>query len=287
MFPLSYNTNGLRRLPLAEAVAAVAAAGYEGVEISAHPAHLDPLVAAPTEITALGRALGAARIRPACLATGAAELLGGEPFEPALIAADTEGRARRVALIRRAVEIAREIGCPVVNFASGIRREGVAPQQARLWLVDGLRRCLDGLDEVTLAIEPEPGFFVQTVDEALSLVREVGSPRLRLNMDVGHMRVCEDEFLPAVERAARWSVHLHIEDIRDRVHKHLVPGEGDIDFPSVFGALAAGGYSGFLSVELYDHGDRWQWALRQARTQLVARLEIARRRQYELAQAYS
>jgi sugar phosphate isomerase/epimerase len=285
MFPLSYNTNGLRSLSLPDAVAAVGAAGYPGVEISAHPAHLDPLTAGADELGALRRALGAARVQPACLATGAAELLGGEPFEPSLVSRDAAGRARRVALIRRAVEVARALGCPVVNFASGKRRDDVDPRQARRFLVEGLRQCLEGIGGVTLALEPEPGFFVQYVDEAISVVREVGSPRLRLNLDIGHMRVCEEHFLESIERSARFAVHVHIEDIRDRVHKHLVPGEGDIDFPAVFGALSAGGYSGFLSVELYDHGERWHWALRQARAQLLLAFDAARQRRREMVEA--
>jgi sugar phosphate isomerase/epimerase len=71
----------------------------------------------------------------------------------------------------------------------------------------------------------------------------------------------EDDFLDAVRRSVPYTRHIHIEDIKQRVHFHLIPGEGDIDFASVFQILADEGYSHWVSVELYPHADRWQESL--------------------------
>jgi sugar phosphate isomerase/epimerase len=48
--------------------------------------------------------------------------------------------------------------------------------------------------------------------------------------------------------------HYHLEDIAaTRVHEHLIPGRGVIDFPAVFREIAATGYQGWVTVELYPY----------------------------------
>jgi sugar phosphate isomerase/epimerase len=60
-------------------------------------------------------------------------------------------------------------------------------------------------------------------------------------------------------------LHVHLEDISNRQHKHLMPGEGEIEFSPIRDALQDIGYSRCVSVELYDHSaDPWQ-AAQQAR----------------------
>ena len=50
--------------------------------------------------------------------------------------------------------------------------------------------------------------------------------------------------------------HFHLADIAtDRVHNHLIPGKGSIDFRSVFQAINEIGYKGFVTVELYPYQD--------------------------------
>ena len=48
--------------------------------------------------------------------------------------------------------------------------------------------------------------------------------------------------------------HVHLEDIgSNRVHQHLTPGKGAIDFRSIFSALNDIGYTGWVTVELYPY----------------------------------
>ena len=48
--------------------------------------------------------------------------------------------------------------------------------------------------------------------------------------------------------------HVHLEDIgANRVHQHLVPGKGSIDFVALFAALDEIGYGGWVTVELYPY----------------------------------
>jgi hydroxypyruvate isomerase len=274
----SYNANGLRLLPLDQAITRVAEAGYDGIELSLHPSHLLPGRDAGEAARRIRRQIAASGLEASSLATGGDLLLGPERFEPSLISAEPEGRERRLRFLFAAIDLAREIGVPVMSFASGIRKEAVPAAEAG----DHLRRGVDALvercgDGLVLALEPEPGFLVETNAQASALLAEVDSPRLRLNQDVGHSKVTDDDYLDAIRQALPWTRHIHVEDIQGRVHRHEIPGDGDLDFPALFALLERGGYRHHLSVELYNHADRWPEALRRSRSHL----EAARRQALE------
>jgi sugar phosphate isomerase/epimerase len=265
MLKISYNANGLRGIPLAEAIGEVAAAGYDGIELSLHPNHLDPFALTPRDLGAIGARLRDSGLEPACLATGADNLLSNIPFEPSLIHPDPAGRSRRIDLIKRSIDLARRLGITVVNFASGILREGISRVAAWGQLVEGIRECLERCgDDVLLAIEPEVGFLVEANVQALTLLSVVSDPRLRINQDVGHENVYEARYLDSIRLALPSTRHMHVEDIKARRHYHEIPGEGDIDFPALIRALLAQSYPHYISVELYNHADVYKDALRKS-----------------------
>ncbi len=65
--------------------------------------------------------------------------------------------------------------------------------------------------------------------------------------------------------------HYHFEDIADtRVHKHLIPGHGAVDFETTLQAIDATGYDGWITVELYPYIDNPDNAAREAHEYLTA-----------------
>lgn len=262
MFKIAYNTNGLRTISLLDSVRAIAAAGYQGIELSLHPKHIDPCTFTEANANVLSKCIQDEGITACCLATGADNLLGPERFEPSLIHPTPSGRQQRIDLIRRAVDIACGLEVPVVSIASGFRRPEVTPELARDLICQGVSQCLEHSGtSVVLAIEPEPGFFVQTNPDAVDLIREIGSPYFRLNQDIGHANVSEDDYLGSIGRSMSVTSHVHVEDIKGRHHYHEIPGDGDIDFQAFFRVLRDQAYEGFISVELYNHGDMYAAAM--------------------------
>ena len=275
MFRLSYNANGLRTVPLDVAIRAVADAGYQGIELSLHPRHIDPFGFRPKDADRVRRLLDENGIVACCLATGADTLLSAERFEPSLVTGDEAGRDVRLTLIRRSIDFARWLGVPVINFASGIRNPEVSEVDAQRWLLDGLKRCVEYADgDVILALEPEPGFFVQTNGEACALIAEIGSPQFGLAQDLGHCRVVEEDYLGSVAASLDATRIIQVEDIKGRHHYHEIPGDGDIDFRSFFDICATGGYDGFYSVELYNHADDFRTALKRSIEHLRAQQHV-------------
>jgi len=277
VFRIAYNANGLRALSLHDAVRAVAAAGYQGIELSLHPNHIDPQRFTQADAESLRTFIHDQGIHACCLATGADTLLGSERFEPSLIHPTKSGRQQRIDLLRWAIDLACWLGVPVVSLASGFRKPEVSTALAHDMLLTSISRCLEHAGtSVTLAIEPEPGFFVETNAQACALIQEIRSPYFRLNQDIGHANVCEDDYLQSIERSLGLTSHIHVEDIKNRYHHHEIPGDGDIDFCEFFRALQDRSYAGYLSVELYNHGNVYEEALSRSLRHLRTMESVAR-----------
>jgi sugar phosphate isomerase/epimerase len=77
---------------------------------------------------------------------------------------------------------------------------------------------------------------------------------VKMNCDVGHLFCVGDDPADVVRQLALHVVHVHLEDIAaNRVHQHLTPGKGVIDFGTVFEALRDIRYGGRVTVELYPY----------------------------------
>ena len=79
---------------------------------------------------------------------------------------------------------------------------------------------------------------------------------VRLNFDIGHFYCVNEDPAKVVLELSDYIEHFHLADIADtRIHNHLIPGKGSIDFRSVFDAMDDIGYQGFVTVELYPYQD--------------------------------
>ncbi|MBM4087611.1 MAG: sugar phosphate isomerase/epimerase, partial [Planctomycetes bacterium] len=104
---------------------------------------------------------------------------------------------------------------------------------------------------VTIALEPEPALVVGNTDDMLAVVQAVHSPALKVNLDIGHAYLTEPSVPDTIARLGPLIVHTHFEDIAQKVHKHLIPGEGDIAFHPILDALRRVGYSGHCILDLF------------------------------------
>ena len=193
----AYNTNGLANHRLDDALRLLADIGYDGCALTldhAPPRSLRPRSAragwsasAPWR-SALGLALS--------LETGARYLLDARhKHEPTLVSSDAGARARRVDLLLRAMAIAADLGAEAVSLWSGVLRNGAGPRAGLVVAGRGAAEVARAAEEagVTLGFEPEPGMLVERLDDYARLREAVGSPALRLTLDLGHALLVEDE----------------------------------------------------------------------------------------------
>jgi sugar phosphate isomerase/epimerase len=254
----AYNTNGAANHRLHDAVALIADAGYDGVALTLDHHHLDPLEEGWERRTeALARDLAARRLGTV-VETGARFLLDPRrKHEPTLLTNSAEGRARRVAFLRRALDIGAMLGAEAVSFWAGVPRPGLERALAAAWLREGVSRVLEHAERrgVVAALEPEPGMLVETLDDWIALARDL--PALTLALDLGHCLVTGEREPPEAVREFAGSLGtVAIEDMRRGDHTHLPFGEGDMDIPACLDALQAVGFPGLVCVELSRESHR-------------------------------
>ncbi|MFP4249199.1 MAG: sugar phosphate isomerase/epimerase family protein [Armatimonadota bacterium] len=236
----AFRTIGYRRFSADTAIRRIAAIGYEGVEVCLEHPGLEP-----EEINVL---------RGAALATVAA----GESIEVATVSyhGDRDPLRLRWKRALRAIELTSSMGTGIL-IINAPRPGPDAPGDLQQQFEDQLEHQLERAERlgVILAIEPEPGLLVDNVDDAFALIQQMGSEHLRVNLDVGHAFLTEDDVPAAIRRLGDLIVAAHIEDMPRGEHRHLIPGEGDMDLPAIIEALHDIGFDGWLTVDLFDIAD--------------------------------
>src|SRR5207247_3196636 len=109
---------------------------------------------------------------------------------------------------------------------------------------------------ITIGIEPEPGLFIQDSTEYLEFKNTFfkREPQIQMNCDLGHLFCVGENPATVIRQMPEHIAHVHLEDIgKNRVHQHLTPGKGVIDFPQIFQALNDIDYVGWVTVELYPY----------------------------------
>ena len=271
MIKLAFSTNAYTKTTLPEACDGIAAAGYKAVEILADAPHAYPPTYSGHEAMRLKERLAALGLE--AVAINANTAMGyfdpfpkALTFEPSLISPNEVHREDRLSIIRQAMALAGRLGAPVVTITTGQPLSGEPPQVLRDRLLAGLEHVVRAADlaGVEVAIEPEPGQFIERSADLKQLLDEVDHPRLGANLDIGHVWCSGDDPAEAVRLLGRRIRHLHLEDIKDRRHYHLIPGLGEIDFAAVRRALGEIGYGRAAAVELYTYADEPDRAAREA-----------------------
>ncbi|MDU1323265.1 MAG: sugar phosphate isomerase/epimerase family protein [Clostridium botulinum] len=261
MLKFAYNTNGLRNMRLEEAIKQISNHNYDGVEISLHKQYFHPLDINIEEVKKIKSTLKSSGLVLSDIATGCDDILSDDKFEPSIICKDSIGRKKRIELLVKTAEFAEYLGVDVINFATGFKSDKVSSNEAYDYLKQGINYLLLKCPNTTFALEPEPGMFIEKTEQAINLINEINNPRLMLNLDIGHVYCCEEDPILSIRKSIPYTRHIHIEDIKNRVHYHQIPGTGDIDFYTIFKDLIKYNYQHYISVELYHHADDWNNAL--------------------------
>jgi sugar phosphate isomerase/epimerase len=96
-------------------------------------------------------------------------------------------------------------------------------------------------------LSPDQTDVVTTLEEAVSIVRQIGSPAIQTMFDV-HNAVREREpHAQLIRQFATYIRHVHVNEYDGRE-----PGTGDYDFRALLATLHEVAYSGWISLEAFD-----------------------------------
>lgn len=268
---LAFSTNAYLKFPFAEAVRRLARIGYTGVEIMADVPHAWPACLLEEQKQAIRQALADNKLAIANVNAFMMNAISDprqKYWHPSWIEPDRHYRQIRIDHTKRCLTLARELGAVCITTEpGGPLAPGDSWSAALRLFVEMLKPAADhaAQEGVLLLIEPEPGLLIETADQFLELMKHIDSPAIGLNFDIGHSYCVGDDPATTIPRLARYIRHFHLEDIAaSRVHHHLIPGEGAIDFAAAFRAIKAMNYQGWVTIELYPYVDDPDVAARTA-----------------------
>lgn len=231
---------------------AIAAAGYDGVEVA--PFTLAP---EPAAFSAGDRRRFRQRADAEGLVVTGLHWLLARSEGMHVSSADPEVRERTLGRLNELSALCADLGGRYLVFGSPAQRStppGMSRADARARAVelfaawaehaerDGTVVCLE-------ALPAEETDFMNSTDEVLDIVDAVDSPAAHLVLDVKSMSA---EARPIPEQIAAASTAGHLAYVQANDANRGGPGFGDTDFVPIFAALDAAGYDGFVSAEPFD-----------------------------------
>jgi sugar phosphate isomerase/epimerase len=240
----------VRALDFAAQCALARALGYDGLELA--PFTLDP---EPHRLAAARRAELCRIAEDHGLQITGLHWLLVTPDGLSITSRDEATRARTVDVMRRLIELCADLGGTILVHGSPQQRP-IEPGDSRDVALARAAECFATVAadaeeaRVTYCIEPlapaDTG-LINTVEEAASIVEQIGSPALRTMIDTCAAGQSESAAIPAL--IERWLptgliAHIHLND----PNRHA-PGQGQLRFAPILSALQRQNYAGLCAVE--------------------------------------
>jgi sugar phosphate isomerase/epimerase len=227
--------------------------GYDGVELAPFT-----LGEKASDISAAGRE----KIRRAAEQAGV-EIVGlhwllVKPEGLYINHPDSAVRKKTRNYLRELIDLCGDLGGGVLVHGSPNQRnikEGWNPADAWKYARETFQICGEAARERDVfycleALTTADTNFINSIDEAIRMVDEVGSPHFQTMFDCRSIHAGVKSGLPRVLKAALATGkirHVHVNDPNGRG-----PGFGDLQFAPLFKILKEADYSGYVSVEVFD-----------------------------------
>ena len=251
---LAFSTNAYRNFSIEQSIESIALIGYDGVEIMCDVPHAYPPLS-KNKISSIRNSLLQQKIKISNL--NAFMLCAIEDFHhPSWIEKNPKQRQQRINHTINCIKLAKELGAETVSTEPGGPNVNLDKDEQLELFSDGLREVIPYAEDcqVKLLIEPEPDLLIENSNQFLSFISKFDSKYLGLNFDIGHFFCVNEEPSKLIIKLQKHIQHIHLEDIsKSRIHKHLIPGHGAIDFISIFDSLKEINYDGYVTVELYPY----------------------------------
>ena len=272
----AFSTNAYLKYSFAETTRRLAEIGYPAVEIMADIPHAWPAFMLPEHVQSLRDNLAKNNLQISNINAFMMHAIGDHRqlyWHPSWIEPDYNYRRVRIDHTKRALTLAKQLGARCVTTEPG---GPVAPGESWKAALDLFVEMIKPVAEhaenegVLLLVEPEPGLLIETCEQAEEFMRHMTSPAVGLNFDIGHQYCVGEDPAISFKRLAKFVRHIHLEDIAaTRVHHHLIPGEGAIDFAPVLRAIKESDYDGWVTIELYTCHENPDHAAKLARERVL------------------
>ncbi len=150
--------------------------------------------------------------------------------------------------IDQAIAYGAELDCSVVHVMSGVAQG----EEAQAVFIKNLQYAAmrAGEHSMGIVIEPIntrdiPGYFLNEVEQAASIISAVGKPNVKLMFDCYHVQIMQGDLLNRLQKHLALVGHIQIAAVPDRGE----PDAGELNYPQICKAIDKMGYTGYIGAE--------------------------------------
>lgn len=255
---LGFFTNAYRNFPFDYALKSITRNGYTGIELWAKGDHITPfdpeskwrqtkdnIAAHNLDVYAISAHLD-------------------------FVAPDKEKRAHEIKKFLRVLRMAKFFDVPQVHTASGGLYQNISFEEQEKNFLEAMEIIGSSARDLglKLGLEPEPEKWLSTPEQCIDLIENKLTPGVfGVVIDTGHAFGVKEELIDYFRKLLPYLVQIHFDDVKrvDFPHRHLIPGDGDINYEEFFAELRKIGFDGWLSMELNRHNENPDLAAQRAR----------------------
>lgn len=242
--------------PFSDVCSDVGDTGYQGIEIAPFTLADDPALLSRDERQSIRHVMSQSHLNFVGL-----HWLLAAPKDLHATARDENIRKRTWNYVNHFVDLCADLSDPqadskgVVVFGSPKQRssrDGLTPRQATDAFIEGLSKAAAHAEDrrVTLLVEalsPDQCDVVTSLGEAVSIVKQIGSPAIQTMFDVHNAIAETTPHLELIRDFFPYIKHVHVNELDGKE-----PGMGDYDFSSLMKCLADLDYTSWVSLEAFD-----------------------------------
>jgi sugar phosphate isomerase/epimerase len=253
----AFSSNAFTKFSLLDAIGEISQVGYTGIEIMCDVPHAYPPSLDHEKINEIQNTLVKNNLQISNLNAFTLFALG-DTYHPSWIEASDRMRKERINHTVNCIDLAHQLGAQNISIEPGgplLPTENLSTEKALLLFEQGIKEVLPHAEkkQVKILIEPEPGLLLENSKQFLGFMNSFDSKFLKLNFDIGHFYCVNEDPSHLILELRDYIEHFHMADIKDRVHYHLIPGLGAIDFQNVFKSIKEISFEGYITVELYPY----------------------------------
>ncbi len=164
--------------------------------------------------------------------------------------------------VKTALDYAEALECPRLHVMAGLIPAGAEERDFEATYTENLRYASRAAKSsgVALLIEPIntrdfPGYFLYRTDQARRIIEKVASDNLFLQYDVYHAQISEGFLVETLRTNIEIIRHIQVAGVPGR---HEPDEHQEINYPFLFSAIDATGYSGWIGCEYRPRGGTLQ-----------------------------
>ena len=169
---------------------------------------------------------------------------------------DPNGREKYVEGIKKTVSVCKKLGCKNIISQVGPERTDISRQAQHESIVAGLKAAAPYVEEAGLTLVFEPlnirvdhvGYYLWSEAEAFQIQEEVGSPNVKVLLDLYHQAVMDDLDIEMIVANLDKIGHFHMAGHPGR-HEPLI--DCKVDYAAILSAIRKAGYTEAVGLEYF------------------------------------